>query len=462
MSACDCCTTPPNIFVKLQFSSFDRSCENSCILSSPEICSGNSDWLRGPFLTALSASGEKTETVDRSRPEDEYVYIASQYRKTSAFLELFDTHVGFSGPYDCPCEHGYSEEQNSSETETITFEDCSTTTTTECSGDQILTSEADGERCSFGCPPYIAPDFIVIFGGGVAGSYTTTVTTTCQNGEAPDPITVTFGQDCTAIEGCPKPALMENLVLTSNITNYGKSAACLFERNEILFPPFKEPFSSNEAIVSPINELNIEELPNYQGHETESYRFVRGQGGRWRSQSEQHIKFRVVHHPSPTCYLKIWFAKKITITKRGTGCPNDPFFQPEEVYWEDLDYVYVWKPTSNIECIKSESGMYQTKSLIIGPEKILEIPSPKVDDREFGITEEIFIKKISLIDGFEPPDPPSTLPQGFGVQSMEIGSLNCLQSGESPISDGGTCSEAWACPYHFIDELIECSEQNIQ
>jgi hypothetical protein len=363
-----------------------------------------------------------------------------------------------------------------------------------------------GQNCELECPPTSNPTNVVLFGGGVQGSYTQSKTygrsgqTICADEPrtyAFPPVegdpgyafleqtyptstseTTPFGENCES-GNCPVPAPWSFTGLggvnipgayggTATTVYGGNSAACVFsEAEEVNFPNFKTitKLEPSEPFVNGFIELPNPILFSGQGHLSSSYRFAQGQDGRYKSQSEQHVKWRIVHNPIAGCYLKVWFAKKITLTRRGIYPTED---LPNIVQYEDAG-TYEWD-SQTIEdgrCIKNNFGAYDVRNIVYGPENIVPIPQPSTGAREFGRTEEIFIKKISTVKGYEPPEPPADKPLGFGVKDIQISPEDCLDCGFYTYTDydGETGepigspsflgrSEAWSCAYKFIPELV--------
>ena len=355
-----------------------------------------------------------------------------------------------------------------------------------------------GQNCELECPPTLNQPDTVLFGGGVQGSVTNSYTygrsgqTTCEG--APEFFqflkktfpestseTTPFGENCEP-GGCPIPYPWSFTGLGSvNIpgiyggaatTVYGgESAACVFsaEAEEVLFPDYRiitrlEP--ANFAGQAGFAELGSPFLLPGQGYLASSYRFAQGQNGRYKSQSEQHVKWRIAHNPIAGCYLKVWFAKKITLTRRGIYPTED---LPSIVQYEDAG-TYTWdsQTVEDGRCIKNGLGAYDVQNIVYGPDNIVPIPQPSTGARELGRTEEIFIKKISAVKGYEPPNHPEDKPLGLETKDISISPDHCLSCGSysqtsfddftgEPIgafSLNGQ-SEAWSCPFRFIPELVD-------
>lgn len=316
-----------------------------------------------------------------------------------------------------------------------------------------------GQNCELECPPQLNPEITALFGGGVSGSYVEG----CEFKYSGEPgfgesfeETYTFGENCTA-GGCPVPPFLTPSFNVDSSEYYGNSAACAFEEQNIVFPEFAQ---ITKLTPAPFQDSGFEQefdfnLPESQGYQNECYRFARGSGGRYISQSEQHVKFRIVHNPTSTCYLKVWFVKKITKTIRNTFCdPSVPFIETN-ISYEDLDYTYEWNGGTAYQnqCIQGGVGVYSPDAIIYGEEQTIEIPTPNPSQREFGVSEQILIKKVSFIKDYEPANPPESMPHGFESQDISLSSENCITCGSLPVSEGGTRSEDWNCPYKFIPIL---------
>jgi len=256
---------------------------------------------------------------------------------------------------------------------------------------------------------------------------------------------------------------------TINTVYGGESAACVFSEAEgVNFPDF--------PVITRLTPANFDNngfttlsspllLPG-QGYLAPSYRFAQGQNGRYKSQSEQHVKWRIAHNPIAGCYLKVWFVKKITITRRGIY-PTENL--PSIISYEDAG-TYTWdsQTVEDGRCIKNSLSVYDVQNIVYGPDNIVPIPQPVASAREFGRTEEIFIKKISAVRGYEPPNPPEDKPLGLETKDISIAPDQCLSCGSysqtnfddftgeptGAFSLNGQ-SEAWSCPFRFIPELVD-------
>jgi hypothetical protein len=264
------------------------------------------------------------------------------------------------------------------------------------------------------------------------------------------------------VPNCPVPELIGNVNITPTTTYYGDSAACEFTENETpVFPQFGQVTRLVPAPIfnSGYSQVLSQNLPPSQGYQNETFRYARCSGDRCREQSEQHVKFRVIHNPTATCYLKVWFRKKIVTRYRGIDCPDSliPWHGgPPKITFEDLAYTYEWDGSSNSLnlCIPSDKSIYDLESIIYGGEQVMDLPQPDVSLREYGINESVFIKKMSFIKGYEPPDPPpvySDVTQefhqnGFGTDDVSNGASACNSCG----------SEDWSCPFVWNSADINC------
>ena len=350
-----------------------------------------------------------------------------------------------------------------------------------------------GPNCDLECPPaeYNTAGTVVrgigFAGRGVGGSSTKTYTygrsgeTICEGTllEKTFPTsyseTTPFGEDCGEDGACPIPYPHggDGVIIPQEAVNTeygGESAACAFlETEEVVnFPEF--PIITQLHPVSFAVQSSPLLLPN-QGYSATSYRFARGPDGRYKSQSEQHVKWRIAHNPIAGCYLKVWFVKKITKTRIGVFPTGDGPYK--DMLPSIVTYVaagtYTWDPQTveDGNCIKNNLGVYDVQNIVYGPDNILPIPQP-TGAREFGRTEEIFIKKISAVRGYEPPDPPEDKPGGLETKNIAISPEHCLNCGgyyqlgsddytglpTGPFSLNGQ-SEAWSCPFKFIPELVD-------
>lgn len=326
----------------------------------------------------------------------------------------------------------------------------------------------EGSNCPNECPPYLDPAGTVTFGGQTA----TEVTGGCDYGRSgqegyAESFEDTTSYTCEEYANCPVPfpwnfnAFPDGTFYPIESENEfgGESAACTFESEAISYPEFPAitKLVPEGVFGSGYVQATNDSLPENQGYLGSTFRFVRGNGSRFRDQSEQHVKWRIAHNPTATCYLKIWLVIKRTITKRN-ALPENTFLGPTVVEWIDGG-TYEWKSSSE-KCIADGTAIYDPVNIVYGPENEMELPSPNVNSREYGITDEIFIKKISAIEGYTPDDPPAhSDPQeiingGFLSKDISINPLDCIQCGPSPNSQGGGGSESWSCAYKFIPELV--------
>lgn len=447
-SACDCCSPPPPFRVAIQFASFNRSCSNFCFLGSVE------DWLTGPWRTKIESSGSVSRSVELNF--NEYTtYKASYERSTSSYLEFESELVGVnrggaSDNFICPCSNGYSQSDNSS------YEEVGTGTSIDEEGNEIdhtITTSMEcnvASGCSFECPPQTIPENDVVFGVPSQGSITQSFSSTL-NPESNYSETTNF--TCENPSNCPVPQFITDAIPTPTTTYSGESAMCLFEDEQIQFPSFKNIIKLTPLNDSGFVQIETNEPQENQGYSSQTYRFARCNNGRCIDQSEQHVQWRVVHNPTISCYLKIWFIKKIIVTKSGGSSGYTPL--PTEIYWVDAG-TYVWDGSTkqSNRCVNNSSEIYDIENIIYGPTNTMAIPMPNTQNREWGISEEIYIKKVSAIEGYEPPDPDT--PEGdpnywtffdtdYAGQDISFDSTTCLRCG----------GKSARCPYKFIQELTE-------
>ena len=359
-----------------------------------------------------------------------------------------------------------------------------------------------GQNCNLECPPISDPPSTVLFGSGVEGSVTNSYIygrsgqTICESeddfgGPYTFPTstseTTPFGENCE-LGHCPVPYPWSFTGLgsvnipgtyggTATTVYGGESAACVFGAGaeEIFFPDYTIITRLTPAQFDGATGFQQSSSPftnTGQGYLASSYRFAQGQDGRYKSQSEQHVKWRIAHNPIAGCYLKVWFAKKITIARKGiypTGSGTFKDSLPDIVTYEDAG-TYTWdsQTVEDGRCIKNNMSVYDAQNIVYGPDNIVPIPQPVAGAREWGRTEEIFIKKISAVKGYEPPDPPEDKPLGLETKDISIAPDHCLSCGSysqtsfddstgEPIgafSLNGQ-SEAWSCPFRFIPELVD-------
>ena len=330
-----------------------------------------------------------------------------------------------------------------------------------------------GPNCPSECPPYLAPSETVRLGNSSAN----TLVVGCVYGDSPeDSYEETTNYNCEEVANCPVPSLDQYSIFAQPIRPInnepvygGESAACLFEDETVSYPEFPviTKLVPEGIFNSGYVQLTNNSLPENQGYLGSTFRFVRGNGSRFRDQSEQHVKWRIAHNPTATCYLKVWFVIRRTITKRNLP-PND-FFGTTLVEWLDGG-TYEWNPSTD-KCILDGTSIYDPENIIYGQANEMILPMPNVSNREYGITDEIFIKKVSVIEGYTPDDPPaySDPPErvnyGFFSRDLTINPLDCIQCG-IPKSQGGSGGESWNCAYKFIPELVgengPCGEEYVR
>lgn len=325
-----------------------------------------------------------------------------------------------------------------------------------------------GLECPNECPPYLNPSDTVFFGANTANTVVAGVDYG-RSGQAGYGTSFedTVNYDCEESTNCPVPFPWRQFTFPDGqyyfINNEpvysGEFAQCLFEDETISYPEFPNitKLVPNSIFNSGYVQSTNDSLPENQGYLGSTFRFVRGSGSRFRDQSEQHVKWRIAHNPTATCYLKVWFVIRRTITKRNPP-PNSYSIGPSLTEWLDGG-TYEWKPSTD-KCVLDGTSIYDPENIIYGTPNEMTLPMPNVSNREYGITDEIFIKKVSVIEGYTPDDPPAysdppeRINHGFLSRDLSISPLDCINCGPIPQSQGGIGSESWSCAYKFIPELV--------
>jgi hypothetical protein len=122
--------------------------------------------------------------------------------------------------------------------------------------------------------------------------------------------TVNEDGSCTLIlSGVPGEGI--GIVTNVQYTNKNEQIICT-PNNFPNFPDFWEQYGLWEGqCTSPDTEpLTFPEYEEGQGREEEAYKYENPNFPE-EIKSEQKIKYRVEHHASASCYLKVWFRKKI-------------------------------------------------------------------------------------------------------------------------------------------------------
>ena len=350
-----CCKSPPNISVELEYVSARQDCnpsscgetpctsteavydnEGNCV-SAAQVCSPN--WADLTPAEKCAAKRYLTiTTVDRSGGGEHgrtqvKQYTAGDEGACSSETTCSGTVVTVTvetGEYTGPSggsTPACSSRTTTGESETTTTEtktwnnDCTTTNEVECAGSSSFTDTCVGlfggsgtTQCnsnfikidgSCQWQGFIDGDFefndnclnAALLGGQYELVSETTIT--------PEPecsITVTFTEENT-VGNCTPPAFPA-------------------------FPAFVDCTPEGEEPPEP------PELTTGQGYDDEVFKFVSPVNPA--SKTEQKIRFRVKHTPTGTCYLKVWFRKKIQQWKYedcDTGFAGDP---PRTASWEGV------------------------------------------------------------------------------------------------------------------------------
>lgn len=148
---------------------------------------------------------------------------------------------------------------------------------------------------------------------------------------------------------------------------------------------------------------NSNELPPLEPGQTRTpapdhaYKFV-GAGAQLKT--ELYSKWRVTHHPSATCYLKVWFAEREQKYKL-KDC--DDWEEDGDPVYRKLNNTYVWEKSGN-PCFNHNDKPPQSYKNLIKGEESYDLNPDDVEPGK-GVSRRIAILKYSLVKGFEPEDP---------------------------------------------------------
>jgi hypothetical protein len=98
-------------------------------------------------------------------------------------------------------------------------------------------------------------------------------------------------------------------------------------------------------------------------------------------------RFRIKNHqPTISCYLKIWFRKRIV--RRNIVSKTEPIYGPEVITYEDIPYTYEWIGTGN-PCFEDENKIFND------PDNLIEN-----EDSEFIEFETNFLPNEDSLEAF--------------------------------------------------------------
>jgi len=132
--------------------------------------------------------------------------------------------------------------------------------------------------------------------------------------------------------------------------------------------------------------------------------------------TERKSKYRIRHHPTGTCYLKVWVSTIFTplvdninsegdVIGKKNGTPGEPI----------VTALPVWKGSGN-PCLKVPNDPVTADSQEIKGEEATELPVPATDG-----TNVVTILKWSCVEGYEPDvsDPDNKQDNGFPDPTWE-------------------------------------------
>ena len=153
-------------------------------------------------------------------------------------------------------------------------------------------------------------------------------------------------------------------------------------------------------------------------------------------------RFRIKNHqPTITCYLKIWFRKKI-IT-RYIISKTQPIYGPEQITYEDIPYTYEWEGTGN-PCFEDETKTYNH------PDNLVEN-----EDSEFIEFETDFLPNEDSLEAFDDWSlalSESTTTDLGDAEELSWGA-NLPQITEGPPFIGGIATAYLEYKYSFVKDL---------
>jgi hypothetical protein len=123
---------------------------------------------------------------------------------------------------------------------------------------------------------------------------------------------------------------------------------------------------------------------------------------------KQQMQFRIRHHPTGTCYLKVWFRKTTTVE----GDPGADPPVPEEVTHDDST-TYEWTGTGSPCFTDPLKPADDPANLIHGDPIEVEAPELGTDGRAATVV--VSILKFSYLPDYEPDvsDPENPQPDGW-------------------------------------------------
>ena len=226
------------------------------------------------------------------------------------------TRKNGSESYTYTCDEGDSKgsasgSMNSTEVETFVYnEDCTKDSTITCSGTSHFSSSVtscyeDPQTDVFSCS--------ASFSKGINGcEWNATLTANgADDGTNAQPCVPAETTTVTVV-----PAITCNVTVT--YTGENEQGSCT-PKQFPAFPAFTECTPEGEEPPEP------PELQPGQGNEDEAYKYENPNNPQIKS--ERKVQYRVEHGPTGTCYLKVWFRKKIQQWKYedcDSGFPGDP------------------------------------------------------------------------------------------------------------------------------------------
>jgi hypothetical protein len=242
---------------------------------------------------------------------------------------------------------------------------------------------------------------------------------------------VGFLQDGDCVYGIPNTGAIRTTTYTLNGTTCSSSTECDGPSCTNGFPSQTRnvTFDFSEKIISSLqmpeypyfgnDYKTVEERPPLQTGQnffTSAFHF-KSSGGN--IESKRKAKLRIEFYPSPSCYLKVWFIKRVrtyvSATSGSSKC-NLPNVLVEEVYLKNMQ-SFIWNGTGNDGiCIDDQSvGSFPYnawENLIT--EDIVEL-NPTITTNGTGIDESVRILKYSFLENYEPDDPPNEFPFVGGI-----------------------------------------------
>lgn len=212
-----------------------------------------------------------------------------------------------------------------------------------------------------------------------------------------------LGPNC---ECCTEPpisgAALQVVSFSRECNSFPDTTPCTFT-SDISFPAFKEvngmdlfsiefPFTIGASVIE---GPPADPLPEGQGYSGEAFKSYNEDG---RIKSEQYVRYRLVHTPSPSCYMKVWFVKQVV-----DSLWNAPDISTQ--YFIDLE-PYEWNGASgsNGYCLTNSQKFNTDKENIIIAGDIFDLD---VGDVSLGYERHvsIAIRKFSVVKGYEPDEP---------------------------------------------------------